>query len=167
MLLTILKIVLNDAVKDEVIRKNPADGVKTLKQTGKRAAETYHRALTEQEQKNFMQEMRGNYYYEFICFLLCTGMRIEEAAALTWNDIDYKQNVIHINKTVTFHEDGTTTIGTPKSEAGKREIPLNDTIKNVLSSQRKKQSKIVQMSNYVFSSLSGEIVNNHAVNRAI
>lgn len=45
--------------------------------------------------------------------------------ALTWSDIDYKQNVIHVTKTATFNEDNTRTTGTPKSESGKRDIPLN------------------------------------------
>lgn len=40
--------VLNDAVADEVITKSPADSVKALKETGAKATETYHRALTEQ-----------------------------------------------------------------------------------------------------------------------
>jgi len=54
------------------------------------------------------------------------------------SDIDYKQNVIHVTKTVTFNENGTMNIGSPKSEAGKRDITLNETIKGILSSQRKK-----------------------------
>lgn len=85
-----------------------------------------------------MREMESDYYYEFVALLLCTGMRSGEAAALTWSDLDYKQNVIHVTKTVTYDEDGMIGIGNPKSEAGKRDIPFNDTIKGVLSSQRKK-----------------------------
>jgi len=166
-IMKILKIVLNDAVTDEIITKNPAEGIKALKEVNAKAAETYHRALTEQEQKDFMQEMAGDYYYEFVAFLLCTGMRFGEAAALTWSDIDYKQNVIHVTKTVTFNEDNTRTTGTPKSESGKRDIPLNDTIKGVLARQRKKQSIIVQIEHRVFVSVYGKMVNNCAVNRAI
>ena len=37
-------------------------------------------------------------------------------------DADYKQNVIHISKTVTYNEDGTAGTGSPKSESGKRDI---------------------------------------------
>lgn len=77
-------------------------------------------------------------------------MRSGEAAALTWDDIDYKQNVIHITKTATFNEDKTATVGSPKSEAGKRDIPLNDSIKDILSKQRKKQGSIIQIENRVF-----------------
>ena len=163
----ILKIVLNDAVADEIISRNPAEGIKALKETRK-ATETYHRALTEQEQMDFMQEMETDYYYEFVAFLLCTGMRMGEAAALLWSDIDYKQNMIHVTKTVTSNEDGTTGIGSPKSEAGRRDIPLNDTIKGILASQRKKLGNVLPMhESRVFMSVYGGIVNNHAVNRAI
>lgn len=166
-ILRTLKIILNDALHDDIISKNPADGIKALKETEK-ATETYHRALSEQEQKDFMQEMAKDYYYEFVSLLLCTGMRIGEAAALTWSDIDYKQNVIHVTKTVTFNEDSTMSIGSPKSEAGKRDIPLNDTIKRVLSDQRKKLGNVLPMNeNRVFTSVYGGIVHNHAINRAI
>lgn len=165
--LKMLKVVLNDAIQDAVISKSPADGLKSLKDTDTKASETYHRALTEQEQKDFMQEMAQDYYYEFVSLLLCTGMRSGEAAALMWDDIDYKQNVIHVTKTATFNEDGTATIGSPKSEAGKRDIPLNDTIRDILLRQRKKQGGIVQIENRVFTTVYGGMVHNHAVNRAI
>lgn len=132
-----LKIILNDAVHDEIISRNPAAGVKALKEVEK-AVETYHRALTVQEQKDFMQEMEEDFYYEFIALLLCTGLRIGEASALLWSDVDYEQNVIHVTKTITYNEDSTVNVGTPKSEAGKRDIPMNDTIKGILSSQKEK-----------------------------
>lgn len=162
-----LKIILNDAVHDEIIQRNPADGIKALKETEK-AAETYHRALTEQEQKDFMMEMKSDFYYEFVALLLCTGMRAGEAAALTWKDVDYKQNAIHITKTVAFNEDGTTSIGSPKSESGKRDIPLNDTIKKILAAQRKKLGYILPVNNdKIFVSIYGNVVYNQSVNRAI
>lgn len=162
-----IKTVLNDAVHDEIILKSPAEGIKALKES-KRAVETYHRALTEQEQKDFMQEMAKDYYYEFVSLLLCTGMRIGEASALLWSDIDYKQNVIHVTKTATFDENGAMSIGSPKSKAGKREIPLNDTIKGILSSQRKKLGNIRSIDgDRVFMSVYGTTVHNHAINRAI
>lgn len=165
--LKMLKAVFNDAIQDAVISKSPADGIKALKDTTTKAAETYHRALTEQEQREFMKELESDYYYEFVAILLCTGMRSGEAAALTWDDIDYKQNVIHVTKTATFNEDGTATIGSPKSEASNRDIPLNDTIRDILIRQRKKQGSIVQIENRVFTAGYGGMVHNHAVNRAI
>lgn len=168
-----LKIILNDAVRDEVINRNPAEGVKSLKATKEKATKTIHRALTEQEQEIFMSELKGNFYYEFIALLLTTGMRFGEAAALQWHDIDYKQNVIYITKTLTFSEEGQIIIGTsPKSEAGKREIPMNDTIKEILKTQKKKfllvkGSKILHLNDCIFFNSHEGVVKNHAINRAI
>lgn len=166
--LAVLKLVLNDAMHDDIIVKNPADGVKALKIDGEKAAETIHRALTEDEQKVFMQELSSNYYYEFIALLLCTGMRCGEAAALTWNDIDEKENVIHITKTVSYTEGGALTIGTPKSEAGKRDIPLTEQTRGILKQHRNKYRNIIPMgNNNIFFAVYGGLIHNHAVNRAI
>lgn len=168
--MNILKIILNGAITDEIISKNPAEGIKTLKEVSAKAAETYHRALTEQEQQDFMREMADDYYYELVAFLLCTGMRFGEAAALTWSDIDYKQNVIHVTKTVTFNEDGTKTMGSPKSRAGQRDIPMNDTIRGILAGQRKKRSIVIPIAGEerrVFLSVYGKTVENKKLNRAI
>ncbi|MBQ7954545.1 MAG: site-specific integrase [Lachnospiraceae bacterium] len=106
-----------------------------------------------------------------IAFLLCTGMRIGEASALTWQDIDYKNNVIHVTKTVSRTDKGEYMIGTPKSRTSVRDIPLNDAIKSVLNSQKEKQkrmhSNVVNMSQNVFENLFGGMVYNSSVNKAI
>ena len=165
----VLKIILNDAVKDEVIVKNPADGIKALKIENEKASETIHRALTEEEQKAFMSEVSSDYYGDYIALLLCSGMRCGEASALTWSDIDYKNNVIHINKTLTSTENGVLIVGdSPKSEAGKRDIPITENIKAVLARHRSKQGNVLPMGNkQVFTAVFGGLVHNHAVNRAI
>lgn len=171
--LKVLKIILNDAVNDDIIVKNPASGVKALKEVGSKATETHHRALEEWEQIKFMEQIRNDFYYEFIALLLTTGMRQGEVAALTWSDIDYKQNVIHVTKTVTYDEYGKIKVGdTPKSESGVRDIPMNDTIKEILKSQKKKNamlqgSNVMQFNNRIFSALYGGIVNSVVINKAI
>lgn len=173
MVLKVLKNVFNEAVNDDVILKNPVSGVKALKDPGTKATESYHRALTEEEQYYFMEEIKKDFYYEFIALLIATGMRQGEAAALSWADIDYKQNVIRITKTVTYDKNGKVQIGeSPKSESGKRDIPMNDTIKEILKSQRKKnelfqKSNVMQFNGRIFSTVYGNIVNSHSVNRAI
>lgn len=135
------------------------------------ASDTYHRALTEEEQKQFMQEVKTEWHYELIALLLCTGLRIGEATALTWQDVDYNNNVLHITKTVSRTEEGKYTIGMPKSKAGIRDIPLNEGIKNILNSQKEKQQKmygnIIGMSQPVFEKIYGGTVYNAPVNRAI
>ena len=168
LVITILRTILNDAIKDEIITKNPAAGITALKEQEK-ATETYHRALTEEEQVAFMQEVASDYYYEYIALLLSSGMRSGEVAALCWNDIDYKNNVIHVTKTLTRSEEGTLIVGkSTKSDAGRRDIPLTETIKGILSMQRSKHENVIPMgTNNVFVGVYGGLVHNHAVNRAI
>ena len=140
-LLTVIKTILNEAVEDKLLRENPAKMVKPVKVTGK-ASETYHRALTEEEQKQFMDAAKGNYYYELLAFQLLTGMRLGEVGALYWSNIDEEANVIHVRRTITRTEDGICYIGdSPKSDAGVRDIPMNKGIKEILKQQREKQEK--------------------------
>ncbi len=67
---------------------------------------------------------------------LHTGMRIGEVCALSWSDIDFNANVIHINHTLTRVLDaGNKTkiiLDSPKTEASKRDIPICSTLEKVL-----------------------------------
>lgn len=140
-LLTVLKTILNGAVEDRLIPENPARGVKPVK-TGEKAVDTYHRALTNKEQGQFMTAAREDYYYELLAFQLLTGMRLGEIGALYWDDIDEEMNVIHVRRTITRTEKGIFYIGdSTKTEAGVRDIPINDGIRNILASQRRKQDR--------------------------
>lgn len=164
-----LRAILNDAVIDDIIVKNPAAGIKDIKDTEAAASETIHRALTEAEQGDFMQEMKEDPYYEFVAFLLCTGMRTGEAAALTWEDIDYAENVAHVRKTWTHTEAGERVIGTPKSAAGIRDVPLTESTKEVLKRQRDKIGRnIIPMGgNLIFTTNYDKAIESQQVNRAI
>lgn len=164
--LKVVKAMLNDAIKDEIITRNPAAGIKNLKKEVK-ASDTIHRALTEQEQKDFMQEMKASYYYNLVAFLLCTGVRIGEACALTWGDIDEINKVIHIRKTTTFTEDGKRDIGTTKTEAGTRDIPINETIKHILSNQKHGNKILPFSTSYIFVTPYGVRVYDYIVNKEI
>ena len=68
-----------------------------------------------------------NAYY--IILIIYTGLRIGELMALTWNDIDFKNKTLNVNKSrAKGMIDGKTTlyIKDPKSESGTRIIPLSD-----------------------------------------
>lgn len=169
---TVLKMILNDSVKEKIIASNPVNDIKSLKdiKADKKAAETYHRALTEKEQELFMQEIKNNYYYELFALALCTGMRFGELCALTWGDIDYNNNVIHVTETQTFDIDGNVTKGTPKTAKGIRDIPLTPNARQILKSQREKLGNIYSIdfkSDPVFVSVYGKTIYNSRINKEI
>ena len=165
--ITVLNIIFSDAVADEIIIKNPANKIKSIKNEQK-ATDTKHRALTKQEQIDFMTELKDSYYYSFVALMLASGMRSGEVGALTWQDIDYKANVIHVTKTVTKNEQGQIVVGdSAKSEAGVRDIPMNDTIKKILKDHKTQYEILPFATNNVFVSPYGNVIVNDKVNKAI
>lgn len=63
----------------------------------------------------------------FAYFLLYTGCRRGEALALQYKDIDRKNKLIHINKSL-YHVSNNPAIKTPKTKAGIRDIILLDVL---------------------------------------
>lgn len=135
--------IFHDAVNERAIDWNPCSGVKPLKRTEQPARETIHRALSKEETRAFMDAAKGvtdgskteSPYYGLYQFLLASGCRVGEAAALTVSDI--KSNGIQINKTVTKTVEGYHVIGdTPKTEHGKRFIPMTESIRNAVNYQK-------------------------------
>lgn len=80
-------------------------------------------ALTPSEQIRFMAHLQDVFYGDLYAFLLLTGLRVGEALALTWDDIDLRSRSIHINKTLYRGQ-----IQDPKSKSSFRDIPLGDDV---------------------------------------
>ena len=164
----VLKAILSDAVCDGIISKNPCSEVKSIKSTGEKATETKHRALTPGEQEVFMSELKPSYYYNYIALMLASGMRSGEVGALTWGDIDYKNNVIHVTRTVTKDSKGKYIIGdSTKTESGKRDIPITETIRGILGAQKKYRGLLPFPGNNIFVSVNGGIIGNVVINNEI
>ena len=128
---------MNDALNERVIEYNPCLTIKNLKRTEEKARDTYHRALTIEEQKNFFgcERCQNSIYYNVFRFAILTGARVGEIGALRNSDI--KDGKIHIERTITRTETGAYKIGdSAKTQAGRRTIPINQEIQAVLDSQR-------------------------------
>ncbi len=92
---------------------------------------------TPEEYAKFIAECKNNIeYYTMFEILYYTGMREGELLALTLNDIDFKENKIHISKTY-YRIAQKDLINAPKTESGARtiDIPefLNQEIQDYIS----------------------------------
>ena len=130
-----LSHIFHDAVRERRIDYNPCTLIKPLKRTEPRARDTTHRALTEQEQITFFEAAKDSFYYDVFRLAILTGMRCGEIGALYVSDV--YDDMLHISRTITKTEAGGYMIGdTAKTDYGRRTIPLNDDIREVIEHQR-------------------------------
>lgn len=178
---TIIHPIFDMAVRDDIIRKNPTDGVmaEIKKNSGKNKG--IRHALTVEQQKAFIDAIRYSpeYYHWYPLFvtLLGTGMRIGECIGLRWKDVDFKHRNINVNHAVTYYtrrEKVCFGVSKPKTEAGTRLIPMMDTVYDALKNEYDRQKKdgfcVVEvdgMNGFIFSNKNGSLHNPHCINSAI
>ena len=76
-------------------------------------------------------EARGDRWHVLYRLLAFTGLRIGEALALEWQHIDTVGKRVLVRQTTTMEEGGLA-LGPPKSEKGRRAIPINDALVDAL-----------------------------------
>lgn len=128
LLLNTVKRILDYAFQLGIITSNPARMVVAprLKVRGKSKI----KYLDNAQLKKFLDYINGLEQTDQNIFsvtlyklLLDTGLRIGEALALNWSDIDYDSNIIHVNKTV---DRAGKVQDSPKSESGIRDISVSN-----------------------------------------
>ena len=166
-----LSHVFNAAARDEVIDRNPCK-VDPLRRTEAPARDTIHRALTEDETKSFFMvaQERNSYYLNAFRLMIQTGIRVGELSALTAFDVNNKEMMLTINKTVSKDELGAYIIGdTPKTDAGNREIPLTVQALETITAQRELNQIIFGnvVHPTIFRSPEGALLREYQINREI
>ena len=171
------------AVRDEIIRNNPTDGVmkEISRESGKNRG--IRHALTVEQQRAFMEYIANHpiYYHWWRMFtvLLGTGCRIGEALGLRWQDLDYDKRTISINHSLSYYQKPESNksvlrISKPKTEAGIRTIPMLDIVKDAFEMLYEEQlengfneSEIDGMSGFIFCNRFGMVPNPQTVNHTI
>ena len=171
------------AVRDEIIRKNPTDGVmkEISRESGKNRGVRH--ALTIEQQRCFMEYIANHpiYYHWWPMFtiLLGTGCRIGEALGLRWQDLDFENRVISINHSLVYYPvNGSNKcvlrVSLPKTDAGIRTIPMLDIVKDafeMLYEEQKEngfnETEIDGMTGFIFCNRFGSVPNPQTVNHTI
>lgn len=182
---TVLHPTFQLAVRDNIIRVNPSDGVmaQIKKQPGRNHGVRH--ALTVEQQRAFMRYVEESLTYfhwaPFFKFLLGTGCRIGEAIGIRWQDVDFEKRTITINHSVVYysrqykeHSMCSFAVSLPKTEAGIRIIPMMDAVYEALQIELEDQrengfneTEIDGMTGFIFKNRFGNIHNPQSVNRAI
>lgn len=126
------------AIVNHVIDSNPCLGI-NIKDAN---APKERRVLTHEEQRVFLDEVKNSYYYEAYAILLSTGMRIGEFSGLQWQDVDFENKQININRSMsTAYFDGKKIeeLTTPKTSNSYRSIPFFGETEKLFLNWKKKQ----------------------------
>lgn len=175
---------LEMAVRDNIIRANPANGViQQLKKKTLTGGAYVRHALTLEQQRAFLSYLdetpEYNKWKPLYTIMIGTGMRIGELVGLRWDDIDLDARTIDINHSL-FYFAGVRNktpnkwvINLPKTESGVRTIPMVDTVYMAFIEERSRQNEddssclsvVDDMSGFIFSNRFRELYVPEAVNR--
>ena len=123
------------AIVDEYIKTNIVKKITLPKEQPHK--ETPY--LTIEQQKKFTEFLINNcknrVFVCLICFVLETGLRIGEVAGLTWDNINFKDKTIAVEKQILYTQYNSKyeiKVGTTKTQAGIRTIPMTNRCADVL-----------------------------------
>ena len=140
---TIINQSLQLAYNDGLILKNPAASIKVSKKTT-----NIKDALTDEQSAELLRRIKNDkniaMYYPLVGILLTTGLRISEAAGLTWNDVDTDNGIISINKQLILlkHDNNDKkrlTVSSPKTASGNRKLYMTDFVREMFIMQKESQ----------------------------
>ncbi len=138
--LSTIRECLESAKNNRIIQINPCFDIKVYWEN----KTTLRRFLSKEEQDLFLSKSKNNsdWYYEMFYIMLHTGMRIGEVGGLKWEDVDFKNKCIHINRSLSCqYEKGKKImrLTTPKTHNSYREIPFMGEVEDMFNAQYKKQ----------------------------
>jgi integrase len=147
---SIMNSALNDAVHEfRILRENPITRITVPKDN---RDEKEVKFFTLQELEMFLEELKApqkNAKYQhsiqyFVLFTLLarTGIRIGEALALTWDDIDLEDKKLTINKTLVYPTNSKPYLSTPKSKKSKRSIGLDNHTVQLIKKHRINRNEV-------------------------
>ena len=172
------------AVRDNVIRNNPSDNVMAELKKKQKGRPEPRRALTYEQQRAFLDYLDRPEYIRWkpmFTVMFGTGVRVGELIALRWDDIDFDDNKLSIRHDITYcprveHDSKCEyKIEDPKTEAGKRDIPLLEKVKEALLEEKRYQEEtgnhcVMELggfSGFIFSNRFGNFFNQQSINREI
>lgn len=127
------KQVIKIAIKQKLITINPFHNIDSNDWKGHIIVSEYKvEPFSTQEIELIINHCKHDTIKNFILTAFWTGMRLGEMFALTWDDIDFKKEIISVNKNQTINR----IIKSPKTKAGIRDIEMTPCAKSALLAQK-------------------------------
>lgn len=111
---------------------------------------------------NYCEQDLAYIYYAYHRLAIFTGARRGELLALKWSDINFINNTITINKSLSKNKEGGHSIMPPKTKSSNRTISVDPETLNILKKWKKiqiDQYKVINFDNLVFINAEGKHLN--------
>ncbi len=125
-----MRTLLATAHEDGIIPTNPANGVRITRPAEVEQDDRRARALTGDELARLYAETPEAWRL-FVRLLAETGLRISEAVALSWADVDLGRRRVMVRRRLYRGR-----MGPPKSRYGRRDVPVSPTLSRDLWAAR-------------------------------
>jgi integrase len=128
-----LRAVFKDAVRLEVIHRNPAEAV----DVDLPPSEPIGKTLEPEDVTKLLGVSEGHHAGLLFRLILATGLRKSEALALTWGDVDFQTAQLRISKGW-VRVSNQLLLTTPKTRNSKRSVPIPPNLLARLEARREK-----------------------------
>ncbi|MCK6017220.1 site-specific integrase [Enterococcus faecium] len=167
------KRIFSYAINLGIIETNPLDNVLMPKRTTTKHKEkvkvySKEQLITLFDYLNSKPETyRNDFDKTLLRFLFYSGVRISEALALNWSDIDFQENTVTINKTLSQSKNGYK-ISDPKTDRSAGVLPLDERTISILKKWQINQRKYmltlgITDPTMIFCGIYKELITHHAI----
>lgn len=139
----ILKAIFETAIDNDLCYKNPVKYI-----TYQKVSDKAEKHVWTKEQAQIAEDYCKHCLRLDIVVYLNTGIRRSELLGLKWSDIDFKNNIMHIQRAI-VRTKGKDVIGKPKSKTSDRYIPFSEDFSNYLKRFRNDNEYVLGTNGYM------------------
>lgn len=162
----LFSLAIDRAIVLNLIKTNPSKTIGNVKKQKTKlqfwTKEEFENVLSVIDKKDFYQ----HFQYVSIWLLFMTGIRIGEAMALSWDDLDFNTGILNIDKTMIYKNRNNYRYSDPKTKASKRQIVLDDDTLKLLQEWKDIQFTVIRTDKFILS-YNGFPTQKHNLGRAI
>lgn len=152
---SIVSCAIDDAVHEfQLLRQNPLKKISIPKEIEKDERIAYFSREQLDVFLNQVKPVKNSKYQHSMQYLALftlmarSGIRIGEALALQWDDLDSTNHLLTISKTLVYPLNSEPYISTPKTKSSRRTIKLDTVTMQLLEEHRTNQQEVIQMYPY-------------------
>ena len=139
----ILKSIFEAAIDNDLCYKNPVKNI-----TYQKVSDKVEKHVWTKEEAQIVEEYCMNCFRLDIVIFLNTGIRRSELLGLKWSDIDFENNIMHIQRAI-VQTKGKVVIDKPKSKTSDRYIPFSERFAKYLIKFRTDNEYVLGINGYM------------------